>query len=70
MRQRDITHALKAAAVCGLQVSRFEIHPDGRIIVHVGEAKEPERDYLAEWKADRARRGALAPSTPSTLPSR
>ncbi len=45
-RQSDITRALRAAAVCGLSVSRFEIHSDGRIIVHVGEAKELARDYL------------------------
>ncbi len=68
LRQSDITRALRAAAACGFQVSRFEIHPDGKIVVHVGEVKEPERDYLAEWRADRARRAALAPNTLPALP--
>ena len=60
-RQSDITRALRAAAACGLPVARFEIHSDSKIVVWVGEAKEPEHDFLAEWKADRARRATVAP---------
>ena len=61
MRQSHITRALKATAACGLHVSRFEVHPDGKLVVWVGEAKEPERNYLAEWQAKRARREAIRP---------
>jgi len=59
LRQSNILRALNAAAACGLRVSRFEIHPDGKLVVWINETEEPERNHLAEWQAERARRNAL-----------
>lgn len=67
---RASARALKAVAACGLHVSRFGVHPDGKLVIWVDEVEEPERDYLAEWQSKRARRDALKPpDDPPVLPS-
>jgi hypothetical protein len=47
-RQRDLVAALKAARAAGLQVVRYEIGPDGKIIIVIsgGEAADATRK---EW---------------------
>lgn len=55
-RQSDLTRALKAAALAGLKVQRFEIGPDGRIVVVTGPPESTAAPSLLEaWKAKRAR---------------
>ena len=57
-RQADLTRALKAATLAGLKVQRFEVAPDGRIVVVTGPAETTATPSLLEaWKAKRARQG-------------
>ena len=66
-RQADLTRALKAATAAGLKVQRFEITPDGRIIVVTGQPESHEPSSLLEaWKAKRARQEATPMSTPKS----
>lgn len=39
--QAEMTKALRAASAAGHSVARFEIEPDGRIIVFIGEPEQP-----------------------------
>lgn len=56
-RQIDVTRALRAAKAAGLNVSRFEISADGKIIVDslvaplATDTVAPGRRALDEWKA-------------------
>ena len=57
-RQADLTRALKAATLAGLKVQRFEVAPDGRIVVVTGLPEPTTPPSLLEaWKAKRARQG-------------
>lgn len=44
IRQGDVTKALKAAKAAGLNVSRVDIEPDGKLSIMIGdrESIEPE----------------------------
>jgi hypothetical protein len=49
-KQRDVTRALRAAVAAGVQVSRFEIDKDGRIIVVTENGSTDDNDVLSnEW---------------------
>jgi hypothetical protein len=57
-RQVDVTRALRAAKAAGLNVSRFEISADGKIIVDSSVAAvatdtvAPGLSALEKWKAE------------------
>jgi hypothetical protein len=40
-RQRDLTRAIKAARLAGLNVERIEVDKDGKIIVVTGKPETP-----------------------------
>ena len=42
-RQRDMTRAIKAARLAGLNVERVEVDKDGKIIVVTGQARDAGR---------------------------
>jgi hypothetical protein len=51
-RQRDVAAALRAARDAGVEVARFEIGKDGRIVVIVGkpnDAATSQRTGEYEW---------------------
>lgn len=58
-RQGDVARALRAAAAAGLDVARYEINPDGKIIVFTSNgvdlpstADKDDLDLeLEEWEA-------------------
>jgi hypothetical protein len=54
-RQIDVTRVLRAARAAGIEVTRIEVDPSGRIIVmtSVGAAPEPTGD-LDKWLATHA----------------
>jgi hypothetical protein len=39
--QTEVTKALRAARASGHNVARFEIEPDGRVVVYIGEPEQP-----------------------------
>ena len=41
-KQRDVTAALRAAAAAGVAVARVEVDKDGKIVVVMAGASEPE----------------------------
>ncbi|ARN80932.1 hypothetical protein B1812_07420 [Methylocystis bryophila] len=45
-KQGDVSKALKAASAAGHSVERFEIGPDGRIIVFIGEPEQPAESSI------------------------
>ena len=57
-RQVDVTRALRAAKAAGLNVSRFEISTDGKIIVDSSVAAvapdtvAPSLSALEKWKVE------------------
>ena len=51
--QAGITRAIKAAQAAGMQVSRCEIGPDGRIILSSESAPSAPADPFAAWKASK-----------------
>lgn len=53
-KQRDITRALKGARDAGLEISRFEVDPEGRIVVVAGSAQEEPATDFDRWKRDHA----------------
>jgi hypothetical protein len=59
-RQNDVTRALKAVVAAGVDISRVEIDPDGKLIVVTGKPAEPDTEsteQLDEWmKKDNARK--------------
>jgi hypothetical protein len=52
VRQGDVTKALKAAKAAGLNVSRVDIEPDGKlsILIGDGESSEPASTPFDAWK--------------------
>jgi hypothetical protein len=51
-RQSDLTRALKAARAAGIEIARFEIEKDGKIVVVPGkpiEAPGNEKPERNEW---------------------
>jgi hypothetical protein len=50
-RQRDLTRAIKAARLAGLNVERVEVDKDGKIIVVTGKSETPAD--VAAQTADR-----------------
>ncbi|GAB1364728.1 hypothetical protein MASR1M32_39640 [Rhodobacter sp.] len=50
--QAEVTRAIKAAKAAGMEVSRCEIMPDGRIVMTTDSAAPPEDPFLS-WKASR-----------------
>lgn len=51
-RQNDLTRALKGALAAGIEISRFEIEKDGKIVVVPGkpiEAPGNEKTERNEW---------------------
>jgi hypothetical protein len=59
-KQADLARALKAARSAGLQVSRVEIDPDGklRILIADGSPIEPTPTPFDAWKEKRNARTA------------
>jgi hypothetical protein len=55
-RLTDLTRALKGARAAGVEVARFEIDTDGRIVVVTTESADigDERNDLDKWIASRA----------------
>ena len=58
-RQGDMTKAFKAAVAAGVEISRVEIEPDGRIILVAGktsgETVDPLDRELAEFEGRRGK---------------
>jgi hypothetical protein len=54
-RQHDLTRALKGAIAAGVQITRVEIDPSGKIVIMTG-AKEPAlpANALEKWMAEHA----------------
>jgi hypothetical protein len=52
-RQADLARAVRAVQAVGLKVSRTEIGPDGRIVLHHEDAPAPVLSPLEEWRAKR-----------------
>jgi hypothetical protein len=49
-RQQDLTKAVKAVAVAGVDIRRIEIEPGGKIVIIVGNGElEPDRQEGNEW---------------------
>lgn len=56
-KQQDVTRALRAAVAAGIEVQRYEIDKDGKIVVVTGKATsatEPATDF-DKWKLKNAR---------------
>ena len=53
-RQHDLTRALKAAQAAGVEVARFEIEQDGKIVLVTGKASETVRNELDDWMSKNA----------------
>lgn len=54
-RQRDLTAAVKAVSKAGVDIARIEIGRDGKIIIMIGKASDPQDELdreLAEFEAD------------------
>lgn len=51
--QAEMTKALRAAGAAGHSVSRFEIEPDGRIIVFIGEPEQPAAAHSIDEELSR-----------------
>jgi len=54
-RQADLKRALQAAKAAGLQVSRIEIEPTGKIMIFIGTHGTVAEAPLDQWMANRAR---------------
>ena len=54
-RQHDLTRALKGAIAAGVQITRVEIDPSGKIMIQLGsgERVEPSNEF-DKWLADHA----------------
>ncbi|WP_249694378.1 hypothetical protein [Stappia sp. WLB 29] len=58
-RQSDLTRAAKGLKAAGVEVSRVEIEPSGRIVLHTDGDNEPEAvSALDAWKRKRDARPA------------
>lgn len=54
-KQGDVTRAVKGVVAAGVEVSRVEVDPAGRIVIITqGEADTPETAF-DRWEANRAR---------------
>ena len=52
-RQVDLTRAVKGAKAAGLDVTRVEIGPDGRIVLSAGKPEAPTSDSpLEAWRRE------------------
>lgn len=49
-RQIDVTRAVRAAVAAGLNVTRIEIDPDGRIVLIHGDGPVTADTPFDEWK--------------------
>lgn len=47
-RQTDVTRAIKAAKAAGVDVSRIEIGPNGRIVITAGPVEPTKSDAQGE----------------------
>lgn len=57
--QAEISRALKGVTACGLKPSRAEILPDGKIVIHIGDAPESDtRTAYQRWKDEQNARSA------------
>jgi hypothetical protein len=54
-RQSDLQRALQAAKAAGLQVSRIEVEPTGKITIFIGAHATVAEAPLDQWMANRAR---------------
>lgn len=55
VKQGDVTRAVKGVVAAGVEVSRVEVDPAGRIVIIAqGEADTPETAF-DKWEASRAR---------------
>jgi hypothetical protein len=52
-KQQDVTRALRAAVAAGVEVQRFEIDKDGKIVVVTGKSQEPVAEGRGENEWDR-----------------
>ena len=48
-RARDVTQAIKAAKLAGIEVARVEIGKDGKIVIVTGKPEQPPVDDANEW---------------------
>jgi hypothetical protein len=50
-RQQDVTRALRATVAAGLEVDRWEMGKDGKLVVFAGKSKDPagEGKGVNEW---------------------
>ena len=55
--QAQLARAIKAAKAAGMQVTRCELTPDGRIVLSE-QGEQPAHDPFAEWKAKRESKSA------------
>lgn len=51
--QAEMTKVLRAASAAGHSVARFEIEPDGRIIVFIGEVEQPAAAHSIDAELSR-----------------
>jgi len=54
-RQRDLTRAIKAARLAGLNVERVEVDKDGKIIVVIASKPETPADVAATMNQRRGK---------------
>lgn len=55
VKQSDLKRAMSAAIGLGLTVTGYEITPDGKIVIYVGQTENDADAALAAWK--RGQRG-------------
>ena len=59
-KQTDLTRALRAARAAGVNVQRFEIDKDGKIVIVTGNAAAPDNDLDRELTDFEARHASAS----------